>query len=246
MTEDFWITVLMIPSAIAHWTIDTLFPRYCVGCGASDWAICHNCRELVIEVKQQQCIKCRAISKMGVTCPKCRPTVPIKQTVVALQFGDGPVREALHWLKYHGRRDVMDTLMPYLISNADVDKTLSSLPNRNVIITPVPLSRRRQWWRGFNQSTLISQALVRQYQLPMLDVLKRQSFYHTQAGLHRRERAQNVRQAFGLKNPDSIKGKTIVLVDDIVTTGATLIACADVLKKSGAKTIIAVVLAQAQ
>lgn len=236
----------MFPATLVHWTIDTIFPRYCVGCGASDWAICDNCRQLVIEIKQQQCIKCRAISKMGATCPKCRPTVPIKQTIVALQFGDGPVREAMHWLKYHGRRDVLSALLPFLIDNVGVATVLRGLSKSDAIIVPVPLHRHRLWWRGFNQSALIARALKSQYQLPMLDVLIRRSFRHTQSGLHRAERAQNVGQAFVVQKPDSIKGKTVILVDDIVTTGATLIACADVLKKAGAKFIIAVVLAQAQ
>ncbi len=236
----------MLTSTLARWTLDTLFPRYCVGCGASDFAICDKCRELVIEVKQQQCIKCRVISKMGATCSKCRPDVSIKQTLVALQFGDGPVREALHWLKYHGRRDVLEALLPYLINNSDVDNILSRLSDVDTLIIPVPLHRHRRWWRGFNQSLIISQALSRQYHLTISTTLKRRDFKHTQSGLHRAERTQNVGQAFAVINADVIKGKTIILVDDIVTTGATLTACADVLKKSGAKTVIAVVLAQAQ
>ena len=236
----------MLPSLITHWTLDTLFPRYCVGCGASDAAICADCRRLVIEVKQQQCIKCRAISKMGATCPKCRPTAPIKQTIVALQFGDGPVREALHWLKYHGRRDVMEALMPHLNNNADVATVLRHLPKSDAIIVPVPLHRRRQWWRGFNQSATISQALSRKYNIETTNLLSRHAFEHTQSGLHRDERARNVGQVFVAQKPSLIKDKTIVLVDDIVTTGATLIACAEVLKKAGAKSIIAIVLTQAQ
>lgn len=101
-------------------------------------------------------------------------------------------------------------------------------------IIPVPLTRRRRWQRGYNQSEMLARGIREVTGLPILtDVLKRTSFKGSQTKRNQWERRENVDSVFKLVHPDDIRGKHILLIDDIITTGATIVACADELCKAG-------------
>lgn len=101
-------------------------------------------------------------------------------------------------------------------------------------IIPVPLTRRRRWQRGYNQSEMLARGIREVTGLPILtDVLKRTSFKGSQTKRNQWERRENVDGVFRLVRPDDIRGKHILLIDDIITTGATIVACADELCKAG-------------
>lgn len=101
-------------------------------------------------------------------------------------------------------------------------------------IIPVPLTQRRRWQRGYNQSEMLARGIREVTGLPILtDVLKRTSFKGSQTKRNQWERRENVDGVFRLVRPDDIRGKHILLIDDIITTGATIVACADELCKAG-------------
>lgn len=101
-------------------------------------------------------------------------------------------------------------------------------------IIPVPLTRRRMWQRGYNQSEMLARGIREVTGLQILtDVLKRTSFKGSQTKKNQWERRENVDGVFRLVRPDDIRGKHILLIDDIITTGATIVACADELCKAG-------------
>lgn len=101
-------------------------------------------------------------------------------------------------------------------------------------IIPVPLTRRRRWQRGYNQSEMLARGIREVTGLPILtDVLKRTSFKGSQTKRNQWERRENVDGVFRLVRPDDIRGKHILLIDDIITTGATIVACADEICKAG-------------
>lgn len=101
-------------------------------------------------------------------------------------------------------------------------------------IIPVPLTRRRRWQRGYNQSEMLARGIREVTGLPILtDVLKRTSFKGSQTKKNQWERRENVDGVFRLVRPDDIRGKHVLLIDDIITTGATIVACADELCKAG-------------
>jgi len=105
-------------------------------------------------------------------------------------------------------------------------------PDRNAIVVPVPLARKRLRWRGYNQAQIIAQKLGARWQIPVcLDVLSRIRETENQAWLSGNERRENIKAAFACPSPSEIKNKTIYLVDDVVTTGATMDECAKILKK---------------
>ena len=102
------------------------------------------------------------------------------------------------------------------------------------IIIPVPLAKKRVRQRGYNQSDLIAEGLAQTIGLPMCtDIIMRTSFKRSQTAMTTEQRIQNVKDAFVLLKPDDIKGKHIILVDDVVTTGATVCSISEELQKAG-------------
>jgi ComF family protein len=109
------------------------------------------------------------------------------------------------------------------------------------LIVPVPLYWRRQWTRGFNQAELLAGHLAKRRGIPVVNALRRKRATATQAGLATAGRRRNVAGAFALRVKSrldpKLAGKKILLIDDVMTTGATASACASVLKRGGAKSI---------
>ena len=116
---------------------------------------------------------------------------------------------------------------------------------------PVPIHKKRKAQRGYNQSELICTELVRIIKENKIgtiflekNCLQKVKHNLPQSSLNRKERVENVKQVYSLRHPERIKGKNIILVDDIYTTGSTVNACAKILKENGAKTIIVVTIAK--
>jgi ComF family protein len=100
-------------------------------------------------------------------------------------------------------------------------------------VVPVPLSRRRQWQRGYNQSTEIAHGVADVTGLPVLGhVLRRTTFHQSQTHLGAQDRRENVEGAFALRDAEAIRGKHLLIVDDVVTTGSTIMACGNELLRA--------------
>lgn len=115
------------------------------------------------------------------------------------------------------------------------------------LIVPVPLAEKRERQRGFNQAAIIGKRLGHLWQIPFLaGALKKTRMTENQADLCRRERLVNLKGAFACNNPVSVKNKKIFLIDDVVTTGATMEECAKILKQNGVGEIIGICAARAE
>jgi len=176
-------------------------------------------------------------------CVNCRDAAP--EFDRALSFGEyeGGLRGLIHLLKYERIAPVAAPLGGMLARS--IAELLSGTAP---LIVPVPLHKSRRHARGFNQSELIARAAVRS--LPQrLEVLEgaliRQRDTISQVGLSREERIQNVRDAFRVAQPSRVKGRDILLVDDVMTTGTTLSECARLLKEAGAERVWAATVARA-
>ena len=160
----------------------------------------------------------------------------------ARSFGtyEGDLQKLIHLMKYGGMRPVAKELGRLMVAAADEFETVDCL-------VPVPLHRRRWWRRGFNQADLLAAAMSREVDIPVRrGLLRRARATESQAGLSNRQRRANVAGAFTATRPSQVRGRRILLVDDVMTTGATLNACATALKRAGAEYVGAVTSARAK
>jgi len=218
----------------------------CAVCGRpldepSRGAVCRVCWIAVHVLSPPLCPRCGypvASSDGTQPCTGCTE-LRVVDRARALGPYDGALRDILQALKYAGRRSTAPALAELL--RARCGELLAGVD----AVVPVPLHPRRSWSRGFNQSALLAAHLGP----PVRHLLRRRRHTAPQAGLTADERRVNVDHAFALAwrarvQPALVRGACLALVDDVSTTGATLDACASVLKEHGARDVRALVVAR--
>jgi ComF family protein len=151
---------------------------------------------------------------------------------------EGTLRELIHLFKYQRIRTLAKPL---------AERLLSAYPReqRFDVIVPMPLHWFRRWQRGFNQSDLLARLVSRRCGIPIVQAVRRTRATPPQAGLTSARRRTNVRGAFSPARAASVQGLRVLLVDDVMTTGATVSACARALKAAGASYVAVLALARA-
>ena len=158
----------------------------------------------------------------------------------AYSFGEytGALRRLIHLLKYRGVHSLEGPFGAWLSQALPLNERVD-------VVVPVPLHWRRELARGFNQAELLAAEFTRRRGLPLeKKALRRSKATVAQARMSRSERRRNVATAFTVRRPAAVAGKTVLLIDDVHTTGATLGACAVALKRAGAKRVVALTLAR--
>jgi len=219
--------------------LDFFFPRWCVGCGREGSFICDSCRRLLPRLSPPVCPRCGKPQPSGILCPSCiGRQVQIDGIRSPFRF-DSVIRQAIHQLKYQNLRALAAPLAKLM------SDYLASNPLPGEILVPVPLHRKRLRERGYNQSSLLAKELGSITKLPVTDdCLVRRRYTPPQARTTTvDERHNNVLDAFACRD-QRLKGKEVLLIDDVSTSGATLNACAAALKASGATTVWGLVLAR--
>ena len=204
--------------------------------------VCPACWASVVPLTPPLCDQCgdplptwRAISVPLAQCPRCRRTPRFVDRARAVGAYDGALRAIVHALKYEGRRSLARPLAQLMRRRG------AEVLEGAACVIPVPLhaSRRRQ--RGFNQANDLAGRL----DLPVVPAVRRIRATATQTDLPAAQRHRNVRDAFAVtRSASALTGAIIVLVDDVSTTGATLEACARVLKEAGVKEVRALTAAR--
>lgn len=236
---------------------DLLFPPFCPVCRARLGAgrrdpLCGPCWQRLERVSPPWCEVCGLAfgrfagappspPDVGSRCGGCRRRRPaFTYARSAARYGD-VVREALHAFKFRGRRALAAPLGDLL-----ADLGGDSLPVRPDLLVAVPLHPVRERERGFNQSALLADRVARAWRLPArADALARVTFTRPQTDLSAEERRANVRRAFAVRRPAAVAGRHVLLVDDILTTGSTVEACAACLHASGAASVGVLAVARA-
>jgi ComF family protein len=233
-----------------------LFPSDCRLCSAplnniSRVPVCIECLAVIAPVREPQCVVCsdRLFSAQLLMgdgrCQNCRDHEP--EFARAASFGEyeGGLRGLVHLLKY-------ESVLPVAVLGGMLASALAELlPGCGggvPLIVPVPLHKSKRSERGFNQAELIARAALKRLRQPIelaTDVLVRQRATMSQVGLSREQRIANMSDAFRVRDRHRVAGRTVIVVDDVMTTGTTLSECARVLKQAGAERVWAATVARA-
>ena len=183
------------------------------------------------------CAKCGIPldSDSSITCGECIKDKPVFTSVRSFGLYKGPLRKAINLLKYHNMKRLSKPLSEIILQ--------MDIPQADAVM-PVPLYNDRLRQREFNQSALLAKYTAKKAGISLLvNCLVKVKDTLPQVGLDSRERRRNIRNTFGVENRELIKGKDILLVDDVITTGATVRECSRMLKKAGAGNIYVMALA---
>jgi ComF family protein len=230
--------------------VDLVLPPLCGACLAPDPGsdisfLCGKCRGgLLLSDPSRQCIVCGveadSLALVEGRCGKClRRRPPYDRLVAAAPYAE-PLRSLITRMKYGQDRPLLNPLGQLF---ASVVGPAIGTPD---VILPLPLSRKRERERGFNQSEFLSEALGRRFGLlPLRGTIVRTRHVPPQASLALSERRRNVSGSFRLVHPHRVYGRHVVLVDDVVTTGSTLIEAATTLREGSPFRVTLAVLARA-
>lgn len=218
--------------------LDLIFPPVCGGCGKLGERWCSDCQNKVQPVREPVCVVCGLPQVQPGLCARCAQVRPAYKALRAWAVFEGPVQAALHRMKYHRDRGLGETLA------AQMAPFVSGLGWLFDAVVPIPLSKNRLKERGYNQITMFAMALTSLLSVDYFpQALTRIKETHSQVGLTVAQRSVNVCDAF--RSSDQVRGKRLLLVDDVSTTGATLSSAAQELYSFGADDVFAVTIARA-
>jgi ComF family protein len=226
-----------------NFLLDIIFPPLCVNCGAN------------VQSPEVMCKKCLETIPLETTffCGKCRARLPYGKRIchiahpyllgAATDYGNPAAKNLIHALKFEGLKRAAIPLARLLAQYAANAGFLAT----GQIVVPVPLGKNRERSRGYNQAAEIARLFAEHFQLAYEEkYLIRTRNTRPQTELHSpQERAQNVKDCFGVGEINNLRGKRIILIDDVTTSGATFFAAALALKAAGARSILALAAAKA-
>jgi len=223
---------------------DFVFPPLCYGCDAEveEGLVCEGCRLALFTHELAVCPQCgRPCTRTAETCGQCRTLFRLSR-VRALGLYVPPFDKLVQAFKYSGKTKVGELLGRALAALVQQDEVLSAAD----AVCPVPLHPARLRERGFNQSLLLAAAISMNTRIPLVECLTRTKNTATQTRKMTPEaRLKNLARAFRLRPDAGVDGKRVLLVDDVMTTGATLDQAAQELLKGGATSVLGAVVAAA-
>jgi len=216
--------------------LDALFPIYCAGCRREGYWLCPDCTAAIRIMPLFLCPGCGRLSPGGMTHPRCSTLTPLSALVSPYHYANPSIRRLIKDYKYHGALPI-ERLLVGLTGNGA--RSLRTLFPQEAVIVPMPLYGSRERERGFNQAATLARALGQALSLKVAMPLSRIRRTEEQARLTSAERRENCQRAFACT---PLAGDYI-LVDDVVTSGATMRAAAEALKKAGARRVTGFALA---
>ena len=198
----------------------TIFPRRCIGCQIKDFWICEKC-----------------LDKIPMSCER-----KISFAFSIFEYRNHIIRKAIWMLKFNKRYSVLQDLEEKINIGFNNFLKAQNLEGKNIILIPIPITKRSRVTRGYNQSELICKIITKNRKNLTFEnkiLLKSKNHLAQNKIKNKVERINNVRNSFEVKNEEKIKREIVVLIDDVTTTGATLDQARKSLNKAGVKKVFA-------
>jgi ComF family protein len=236
---------------LAQGLLQLFYPKLCWLCGVSlppdGDGFCTPCATALTTDPHPTCPLCSStvgpFAHLADGCPRCRNSALAFAAALRLGPYEGPLREVVLRLKHHSGEGLAEVVGALWAAHAEARLRATGTD----LVIPVPLHWRRRWSRGYNQSETLAHALAARLRLPCRPRwLRRTRSTPKQTGQTPAGRRENVRGAFAARAVDAIKGKTVLLVDDVLTTGSTCSEAARALRSAGAVRVVVAVLAHGQ
>ena len=214
--------------------VDAVFPPRCAGCGHRGVWVCDECRPSITLLSPPWCARCGIPDDSRCRCDELSPSVDASRSAAVYS---GWIRRAIHLVKYESEPARVSSLADLMVPAARALAEFDAL-------VPVPLHVSRHRRRGYNQAHLLARDLSSYLDRPLYECLRRTRSTGQQVGRTADDRRQNVAGAFVVEPNSSVSGRRLLLIDDVMTTGSTFNACADVLRASGAEWVGALSIAR--
>lgn len=244
----------MAVSEYMHAFLDLFYPRSCLHCNRNlnnsyELYLCGNCAKEIPYISHSGCIRCGAVlgphmtSKAKEGCASCKGKYLPFNTTTSVAYYDGVMKILIHKFKYARQKFLAGLLNDILLTHERLKEVVQDVD----VIVPVPLHWLKKMLRGFNQSELLSLGIRKHFSKPVsVNNLCRIKNTASQTRLSKNQRQANIRNAFFVARPESFRGKRVLLVDDVLTTGVTASECSRKLREAGAESIHLLILAAAK
>ncbi len=223
---------------------DFLFPKLCLGCNALGSYICINCQQKLEFVEKDSCVYCGRNSYMGFTHPGCKKKNGI-DGMISFYHYNLLMQKIIKHIKYRLATDVFKEFCQIIEPKIQKKMLFYKQLSVNGLLQPIPLYSTKQKSRGFNQALLIGKFFNTTLKIPIIDYFERVKNTIPQAQLEqKKERYKNIRGAFKKKYKTNIKDRTIIVIDDVTTSGFTIQEFAKTIKREGVDKVFIITLAK--
>ncbi|MFB0509491.1 MAG: ComF family protein [bacterium] len=237
--------LLRIRSKISYFfksVLDFLFPPICFGCNKEidSGIVCYQCYNKITGSWLGVCAQCGYPLGYNQSCKNCKSSLTLPR-IRALGFYTEPFLPLIHALKYQGKKSLAEIFGKALTGLLNSDPILKQAE----VLVPVPLHPARKRERGFNQSELLGFEVSRLTGIPVVNALRRKKNTKSQTTLDSKKRIENMQEAFIIKDNKTVVNKKVILIDDVITSGATINSAAQTLLEAGVREVFGLVIARA-